>query len=106
MLVELTVVVEHIVPDGYLVKTASVCSLAISETTTKSFTAPSAGLYAIYDEGNPNAIAETAEFTLKPSSENYIYITGLFLKSSTPDSTKQFKITVDDTGTISATEVT
>ena len=30
----------------------------------------------------------------------------LILSSSTPDSTKKFKITVDDTGTISATEVT
>lgn len=30
----------------------------------------------------------------------------LVLPSSTPDSTKKFKITVDDTGTISATEVT
>ena len=30
----------------------------------------------------------------------------LYIKSSTADSTKQFKITVDDSGTISATEVT
>lgn len=32
--------------------------------------------------------------------------TELYLKSSTTNSTKQFKITVDDSGTISATEVT
>ena len=89
-----------------VVASAGVCSLAISETITKKFTAPSAGLYAVYDEGNPNAIAGTAEFTLKPSSENYIYITSLFLKSSTLGSTKKFKITVDDSGTIHATEVT
>lgn len=31
---------------------------------------------------------------------------GIVINSSTPDSTKKFKITVDDTGTISATEVT
>ena len=31
---------------------------------------------------------------------------GMIISSSTPDSTKKFKITVDDTGTISATEVT
>ena len=31
---------------------------------------------------------------------------GVILSSSTPDSTKKFKITVDDNGTISATEVT
>ena len=92
--------------NGFIVvASAGVCSIAISETTTRSFTAPSAGLYAIYKEGNPNMTAGTAEFTLKPSSENYIYITGLFLKSSTAGSTKKFKITVDDSGTITATEV-
>ena len=31
---------------------------------------------------------------------------GIIINSSTPNSTKKFKITVDDTGTISATEVT
>ena len=31
---------------------------------------------------------------------------GMVINSSTPGSTKKFKITVDDTGTISATEVT
>ena len=31
---------------------------------------------------------------------------GMIINSSTPNSTKKFKITVDDTGTISATEVT
>ena len=31
---------------------------------------------------------------------------GMVINSSTPNSTKKFKITVDDTGTISATEVT
>ena len=30
----------------------------------------------------------------------------IILTSSTPDSTKNFRITVDDSGTISATEVT
>lgn len=32
--------------------------------------------------------------------------TAMIVKSSTPDSTKKFKLTVDDTGAISATEVT
>lgn len=31
---------------------------------------------------------------------------GMVINSSTPNSTKKFKITVDDTGTLSATEVT
>ena len=89
-----------------IVASAGVCSLPVTETVTKSFTAPSAGLYAAYETDNPGQTAGTGEFTLKPSSENYIYTTGLFLKSSTADSTKKFKITVDDSGTISATEVT
>lgn len=88
-----------------VVASAGVCSLPITETKTFEFTAPSAGLYAIYEEGAPDAIAGTAEFTLKPSSENYIYIKGLFLKSSTEGSTKKFKITVDDSGTLSAVQV-
>ena len=33
-------------------------------------------------------------------------VSGLIVKSSTADSTKKFRITVDDSGTISATEVT
>lgn len=37
---------------------------------------------------------------------NLIKTGGVILSSSTPDSTKQFKITVDDAGTLSATEVT
>ena len=89
-----------------VVASAGLCSLPVSETTTFSFTAPSAGLYARYKENNAFMTAGTGEFTLKPSSENYIYITGLLLKSSTHGSTKKFKITVDDTGTLSATEVT
>ena len=82
-----------------IVASAGVCSLPITETDTMSFTAPSAGLYATYEADNPSQTAGTAEFTLKPSSENYIYIKGLFLKSSTLGSTKKFKITVDDSGT-------
>ena len=76
------------------------CSLPISETVTDSFTAPSAGLYGIYHYDMDDYInnAGTAEFTLKPSS--------LLLKSSTLGSTKKFKITVDDSGALSATEVT
>ena len=44
------------------------------------------------------------------SHGNYTIVTNgdsdITLSSSTPDSTKKFKITVDDTGTISATEIT
>ena len=88
-----------------VVASAGVCSLAISETTTRSFTAPSAGLYAQYDEGNQNMTAGTGVFTLRGSTGSFS-ITDLLLKSSTAGSTKKFKITVDDSGNISATEVT
>lgn len=89
-----------------VVASAGYCSLPITEAVTGSFTAPSAGLYASYEKDNAHMTAGTAEFTLKPSNENYIYITGLFLKSCTHGSTKKFKITVDDAGTLKATEVT
>ena len=91
---------------GFFIVVASAggCSIPISETTTLSFTAPSAGLYAQYEEGNQNMTAGTGEFTLRASTGSS-YITGLLLKSSTTDSTKKFKITVDDNGTLKATEV-
>ena len=88
-----------------VVASAGFCSLAISETATSDFTSPSAGLYAMYQVDNPKFTAGTGEFTLRASTGSS-YITGLFLKSSTSGSTKKFKITVDDSGTISATEVT
>ena len=91
---------------GFFIVVASAggCSLPISETNTGSFTAPSAGLYAQYEEGNQNMTAGTGEFTLRASTGSS-YITGLLLKSSTTDSTKKFKITVDDSGTLKATEI-
>ena len=84
---------------GYFIIAASagVCSIPLPETVG-SFTAPSAGLYAMYEENNPYQTAGTGEFTLM----SY----GLTIKSSTYGSTKKFRITVDDSGTISATEVT
>ena len=88
-----------------IVAAAGFCSLSVTETVTKSFTAPSAGLYARYEVDNPNFTARTGEFTLRASTGRFP-ITGLLLKSSTTDSAKKFRITVDDTGTLKATEVT
>ena len=82
-----------------VVASAGGCSIPITETVTVSFTAPSAGLYAIYVEGNTIATAGTGQFTL-------MQIDGLTIKSSTANSTKKFRITVDDSGAITATEVT
>ena len=87
-----------------VVAAAGVCSLAVTETVTYSFTAPSAGLYAMYEEGNQYMTAGTGEFTLRASTGR-LPIAGLLLKSSTTNSTKQFHITVDDSGTLTATEV-
>lgn len=49
------------------------------------------------DKGKFLRVSENGEWTAEE---------GMIINSSTPDSTKKFKITVDDTGTISATEVT
>ena len=87
-----------------IVAAAGVCSLQVTEASTQSFTAPSAGLYAQYEVDNPNFTARTGEFTLRASTGSS-YITGLLLKSSTASSTKKFRIAVDDSGTITATEV-
>ena len=66
--------------------------------------------------GNSTSYTITAAFTIisevKMLPEDYIPNTiqrvgdDIIIPSSTPDSTKQFKITVDDSGTLSATEVT
>ena len=82
-----------------VVASAGGCSLPVSETVTHSFIAPSSGLYAVYEENNAVVTAGTGQFTL-------MSIDGLTIKSSTYGSTKKFRITVDDSGNISATEVT
>ena len=86
---------------GFFIVVASsgACSLPITDTVTGSFVAPSAGLYAVYVEGHTANTAGTGQFTMMPMD-------GLTIKSSTEGSTKRFRITVDDSGTISATEVT
>ncbi len=47
------------------------------------------------------------QVTITPMSTDFLpVVDGVIISSSTADSTKKFKITVDDSGTISATEVT
>ena len=47
------------------------------------------------------------QVTITPMSTDFLpVVDGVIISSSTTDSTKKFKITVNDSGTISATEVT
>ena len=91
-----------------VVATAGNCSITFNDLhgnpATIGFTAPSAGLYAKYRVDNAHQTAGTGEFTLRVSTGNSP-IAGLLLKSSTADSTKKFRITVDDSGALKATEV-
>ena len=103
--------------DGYgffiVVTTAGSCSLPVNDNYTAHFEAPSTGLYARYTPGNLYQTADVGEFifslkyssvdaNLQPIISNIKYIE---IKSSTTGSSKKFRITVDDTGTLSATEI-
>lgn len=101
-----------------VVTTPGICSLTFKtisgSQTTMKFTALSTGLYARFDEGNPKMTAGVGEFifpfsysnadvNLQTTVSDFDYIG---INSSTAGSTKKFRITVDDSGTIKATEVT
>ena len=49
---------------------------------------------------------KTEQSVVRTSKLELAGIDAILLKSSSENSTKQFRITVDDTGTLSATEVT
>lgn len=83
------------------------CSLPVNDQLTMYFTASSSGLYASYEEGNEHMTAGTANFETAGTAIFEIKNkTGIVLYSSTINSEKKFKISVDDSGTLSATEVT
>ena len=97
-----------------VVTTAGLCSLPVNDNVTAHFEAPSTGLYARYTPGNLDQTAGVGEFilplkyssvdtNLQPIISNIKYIE---IKSSTTGSSKKFRITVDDTGALSATRVT
>lgn len=74
---------------------------------------PKKGTYFV--KGSKAYITRLSKQTITPMAEEFLpnipadklsAADALYLKSSTADSTKQFRITVDDSGTISATEVT
>lgn len=83
--------------DFIIVNSPGNCHFEISGTTI-NFTAPSAGLYACYKDGNNAMTAGTGIFNITRISDREIIL------SSTPDTTKKFRITVDNTGTLKATE--
>ena len=67
------------------------------------------GRFGTFDTSTIHTISvTTAEEVVTPMAEEFLPtgIKELIMSSSTTDSTKKFKITVDDSGTISATEVT
>lgn len=78
-----------------VVTKAGTCSLPITPTVSGSFTAPSTGLYAQFENGNDVMTAGSAEFECIKRD--------LIVTSPTY---KKFRITVDDAGTLSATEIT
>lgn len=65
---------------------------------TISLTAQYAGLYARYKDGNNAVTSGTGIFNISRISDREIIL------SSTPDTTRKFRITVDNTGTLKATE--
>lgn len=83
--------------DFIIVNSPGTCHFEISGHTI-TFEASSAGLYARYQEGNDAMTAGTIIFNITRISDREIIL------SSIPDTTKKFRITVDNTGTLKATE--
>lgn len=83
--------------DFIIVNSPGNCHLEINGTTI-SFTAPSTGLYASYEDGNNAMTAGTGNFNISRISDTEIIL------SSTQNTTRKFRITVDNTGTLKATE--
>lgn len=101
---------------GSLFEQGSLKFMVVGEQATAT-SGYSAGTYILHMiEGGATAyvssIYKQDETGIVPIPEEYIDDSiqrvgaDVIIQSSTPDSTKKFKITVDDTGTLSATEVT
>ena len=78
-----------------VVNKAGQCTLAVDSTTSDSFNAPSGGLYARYESGNIHMTAGTYNFTCR-LVRNII---------QSPTTFKRYYLDVDDSGTLTATEV-
>ena len=63
--------------------------------------------FALGMDADPEITWDGSTGEIKTLDEKFLPpVSGLIVKSSTANSTKKFKITVDDSGTIRATEVT
>lgn len=81
------------------------CIMVVTEPCTlDSVVFPESGLYVVGGSTYVNKL--TISFGKKIDKMFIPAMDSVILKSSTSGSSKQFKITVDDSGTISATEVT
>ena len=83
----------------------------LGDDTGEPFIYTSAGLFVTLNTSAIHTISvTTVEEVITPMAEeffpNIVEIDSIIMKSSTTDSTKKFKITVNDSGAISATEVT
>ena len=95
--------------DGFVMETHGViisCSKTTFEIDGRPLTLPETGTYFTYREQDGNKMCVYS--LTKPETQELVPIPGelMVLRSSTAGSPKKFKITVDDTGTRSATGVT
>lgn len=96
--------------DGVILVVTNSVILSCSKTTVEmgveTLTLPETGTYFAYMEQDGEATYISG--LTKPEKQELVPIPGelMVLRSSTAGSTKKFKITVDDAGTLSATEVT
>ena len=74
---------------------AGTCTLAVNSTTSRSFIAPSSGLYAYYTSGDDFHTAGTYNFTLR-------LVRNMIQSSST---FKRYYLDVDDSGVLIVNEV-
>ena len=95
--------------DGFVMETRGAiisCSKTTFEIDGMPLTLPETGTYFAHTEENGDKTYVSS--LTKPGTQELVPIPGelMVLRSSTAGSTKKFKITVDDAGTLSATEVT
>ena len=108
--------------DDYYAAAAGTVVVALKDNVTipeEGLTLPEKGTYflstansfvsgfALGSDVAPEITWDGSTGEIKTLDEKFLPpVSGLIVKSSTADSTKKFKITVDDSGTISATEIT